>query len=250
MELKTIFMTVIIIVLLVVVVKYAMKDANTLTDVADGKTTQTIEASKLASSSSSNSDSNFSYSIWFYIDDWNYRYGEPKVIFGRMTANNTEPCPSVSLGAIQNNLLVALAVYPGTDTTSTSTSSTANANSVSKTIHTCNVSNIPIQKWTNLIVSAYGRSLDIYIDGKLVKTCVLPGVAYIDSSAPIYVTPNGGFAGWTSKFKYFSESCDPQKAWNIYQEGFGGSLLGNTFGSYSVKVSIMNGQTEQSSYTI
>jgi len=78
MELKTIFMTVIIIVLLVVVVKYAMKDANTLTDVADGKTTQTIEASKLASSSSSNSDSNFSYSIWFYIDDWNYRYGEPK----------------------------------------------------------------------------------------------------------------------------------------------------------------------------
>jgi len=242
MELKTIFMTVIIIVLLVVVVKYAMKDANTLTDVADGKTTQTIEASKLASSSSSNSASNFSYSIWFYIDDWNYRYGEPKVIFGRMTANNTEPCPAVSLGAIQNNLLIALAVYAD-PTASASKSAT-------HTIHTCNVSNIPIQKWTNLIVSAYGRSLDVYIDGKLVKTCVLPGVAYIDSSAPIYVTPNGGFAGWTSKFKYFSESCDPQKAWNIYQEGFGGSLLGNTFGSYSVKVSVMNGQTEQSSYTI
>ena len=242
MELKTIFMTVIIIVLLVVVVKYAMKDANTLTDVADGKTTQTIEASKLASSSSSNSASNFSYSIWFYIDDWNYRYGEPKVIFGRMTANNTEPCPAVSLGAIQNNLLIALAVYA--DPTASA------SKSASHTIHTCNVSNIPIQKWTNLIVSAYGRSLDVYIDGKLVKTCVLPGVAYIDSSAPIYVTPNGGFAGWTSKFKYFSESCDPQKAWNIYQEGFGGSLLGNTFGSYSVKVSVMNGQTEQSSYTI
>jgi hypothetical protein len=244
MELKSIFMLVMIIVLLVVVIKYAMKDANTLTNVTDGKTTQTIEASKLASSSSSNSASNFSYSIWFYIDDWNYRYGEPKVIFGRMTAGNTEPCPSVSLGAIQNNLLVALAVYSGTSTSgSTGTAS-------SHTIHTCNVSNVPIQKWTNLIVSAYGRSLDVYIDGKLVKTCVLPGVAYIDSSAPVYVTPNGGFAGWTSKFAYFSEACDPQKAWNIYQEGFGGSLLGNTFGSYSVKVSVMNGETEQSSYTI
>lgn len=246
MELKSIFMTVIIIVLLIVVVKYAMKDASTLTNVADGKTTQTIEASKLASSSSSNSASNFSYSIWFYIDDWNYRYGEPKVIFGRMTANNTEPCPSVSLGAIQNNLLIALAVYADPIANPSASASS----SATKTIHTCNVANIPIQKWTNLIVSAYGRSLDVYIDGKLVKTCVLPGVAYIDSTSPIYITPNGGFAGWTSKFQYWSEACDPQKAWNVYQDGFGGSLLGNTFGSYSVKVSVMNGENEQSSYTI
>ena len=244
MEVKNILLFVIIVILLIIVIQYISKDVNTLSSLTSGQTMQTIQPSDLASSSNSGNTSNFTYSIWFFIEDWNYRYGEPKVIFGRMTTGSgqKEPCPSVVLGPIQNNIVVSLAVYPGLDEVPEDGSNFI--------VHNCPVANVPIQRWCNVLISVYGRTLDLYLDGKLVRTCVLPGVAKIDASAPVYITPNGGFAGWTSKFQYWSEACDPQKAWNVYQDGFGGSLLGNTFGSYSVKVSVMNGETEQSSYTI
>lgn len=247
MELKNILLIVVVLILLYVVSKYLLKDSTTLTSTTNAQTSQTVSASSLSSSSSSNSSSNFSYSIWFYIEDWNYRYGEPKVIFGRGTAGALEPCPSVVLGASQNNLLVSLAVYADPAVTGTTNNDNSNPNTM---IHTCTVANIPIQKWVNLTVSVYGRSLDIYIDGKLVRTCVLPGVAYVDTNANVLITPNGGFSGWTSKFQYWDHSADPQSAWNTYQKGFGGSLLGNTVGQYSVKVSVMDGQTEQSSFSL
>ena len=214
---------------------------------------QTVNPSTLASSSNSGNTTNFTYSVWFYIDDWNYRYGEEKVVFGRMTmgANKKmEPCPAVILGALENNIVVSLSVYPGLDSVPITDSTSTNTTSSNSIIHRCAVANVPIQKWVNLLVSTYGRSMDIYIDGKLVRTCVLPGVAKIDSNAPVYVTPNGGFSGWTAKFQYWSDSCDPQKAWNIYEAGYGSSILSSLFGKYSVKVSLMEGNNEDSSFSV
>jgi hypothetical protein len=78
----------------------------------------------------------------------------------------------------------------------------------------------------------------------------LPGVAKIDPNAPIYITPMGGFAGWTARFQYWPEASDPQKAWNVYKAGYGGSLLASLFGRYSIRISLMEGDTEESSWTI
>jgi hypothetical protein len=242
MEVKNIILFTIIIVLLIIVIRYIMKDVNTLSGLISGQTMQTIEPSDLASSSTSGSTSNFTYSIWFYIDDWNYRYGEPKVIFGRMTTGTgqKEPCPSVTLGPLQNNIIVSLAVYPGLDEQPDE--------GTNYIVHNCGISNVPIQRWCNFLISVYGRTLDIYLDGKLVRTCVLPGVAKIDANAPVYVTPMGGFSGWTSRFQYWPDATNPQKAWDIYKAGYGGSLLSSLFGKYTIKVSLMEGDTEDSSF--
>ena len=244
MEVKNIILFTIIIVLLIIVIRYIMKDVNTLSGLISGQTMQTIEPSDLASSSTSGSTSNFTYSIWFYIDDWNYRYGEPKVIFGRMTTGTgqKEPCPSVTLGPLQNNIIVSLAVYPGLDEQPDE--------GTNYIVHNCGISNVPIQRWCNFLISVYGRTLDIYLDGKLVRTCVLPGVAKIDANAPVYVTPMGGFSGWTSRFQYWPDATNPQKAWDIYKAGYGGSLLSSLFGKYTIKVSLMEGDTEESSFEI
>jgi hypothetical protein len=244
MESKTIILIIVIIFLLIVIVGYISQDVNTLTGLTEGTTLQKIEASDLDSTNTNSS--NFTYSIWFYIDDWNYNYGKPKVIFGRMTpgsqADTNEPCPSVVLGATQNNVVVSLAVYPGVDT--------APEDGARFVVNRFAVANIPIQKWVNLFISVYGRTLDIYIDGKLVRTCVLDGVAKIDSLAPVYITPYGGFSGWTSTFQYWSDASDPQKAWNVYKKGYGSSVLGGLFGKYTIKISLMEGDTEDSSVTI
>lgn len=244
MDAKNIFLFVIIFILLITLIRYISADVNTLSGLMSAKTSQRIEPSDLASSTSAGTTSNFTYSIWFFVDDWNYRYGEPKVIFGRMTAGTgeREPCPSVVLGPIQNNIIVSLAVYPGLDEQPEDGSNFI--------VHTCSIANVPIQRWCNLFISAYGRTLDLYLDGKLVRTCVLPGVAKIDGNSSVFVTPMGGFSGWTTRFQYWPDSSDPQKAWNIYQAGYGGSLLGNIFGKYTVKLSLMEGDSEDSSWTI
>ena len=244
MEVKNILLFVIIVILIIIVIQYISNDASTLSSLTSGKTMQKFESAILDPSDASGNTSNFTYSIWFFIDDWNYRYGETKIIFGRMNSSSgeKEPCPSVFLGPIQNNIGVSLAVYPGLD------EKPEDGNNY--IVHNCPLSNVPIQRWCNLLISVYGRTLDLYLDGKLVRTCVLPGVAKIDSSAPVYVTPMGGFSGWTARFQYWSDSSDPQKAWNIYKNGYGGSLLGNLFGKYTVKLSLMEGDTEESSWSI
>jgi len=244
METKILLIFVIIVILLIIVIGYISQDINTLTGLTEATTLQKIDATDLDSSNSNSS--NFTYSIWFYIDDWSYKYGKPKIIFGRMTpgteADTNEPCPSVVLGATQNNIVVSLAVYPTYDVVPDET--------VKFIVNRFAIANISIQKWVNLFVSVYGRTMDIYIDGKLVRTCILDGVAKIDSSAPVYITPYGGFSGWTSRFQYWSTESDPQKAWDVYKKGYGGSMLGGVFGKYTVKVSLMEGDTEDSSVTI
>ena len=253
----TIVITIIILVLIIMLIKYIFSDPNTLQNLQNGQTASTINATSLATNGSSVPASNFAYSIWFYVNDWNYRYGEPKVIFGRMGAtsntatktssvpgvNGLDPCPAVVLGAIENNLAITLGCYPGVN----EEPSTPGGNTVT---HTCGVANIPIQKWVNLVLSVYGRTMDIYIDGKLVRTCLLPGVPNINNNANIYVTPKGGFDGWTSKFQYFPNSLNPQDVWNIYIKGYGGSMLASLFGSYQLQVSLIDNGTTQSTVTI
>jgi len=277
MNIFTILFIIVLIVLLFVILRYLTTDNTILTTLTSATTMQTISASSLAKNSGVGAN-NFSYSIWFYVNDWNYKYGEPKVVFGRMggsgsdtptapvtqcpapnatnegdltstpdstTSSNTVqgvsgngPCPLVILGAVSNNLDVNISVFPGADA------------STDVGVQTCSIANVPVQRWVNLLISVYGRTLDVYLDGKLVKTCVLAGIAKVNNNADVYVTPSGGFSGWTSKLQYFTTPTDPQTAWNIYKAGYGDGMFSNIFSNYQVKVSVINNGSESSSLTI
>ena len=52
---------------------------------------------------------NFTYSLWIYIKDWQYRYGEKKVIFTRQKAGETDHYTEVSLAGSTNTLNVSMA---------------------------------------------------------------------------------------------------------------------------------------------
>jgi hypothetical protein len=250
----SIVITIIIVVLIFMLLRYIFADPYTLQNIQDGKSTSTINASSLATNGSDVPSSNFAYSVWFYINDWNYRYGEQKIIFGRMGSKSDknngsisnisglDPCPAVVLGAIENNISVSIGCYPGID----QEPSTPGGNTI---IHTCSVANVPIQKWVNLVVSVYGRTMDIYIDGKLVRTCLLPGVANINNNSDVYLTPAGGFDGWTAKFQYYPNSLNPQEVWNIYSKGYN-TWSSSMFNAFQVQFSLIQNGITQSSVTI
>jgi hypothetical protein len=98
------------------------------------------------------------------------------------------------------------------------------------------------------LISLYGRTLDIYLDGKLVRTCILPGVVKVNNDANIIVTPGGGFSGMTSNFKYWSNSTNPQDAYNIYKDGAGTSS--NLLSKYKLKVSFLEDNKVKGSVSI
>ncbi len=230
MAVKNIIIGVVVILLIIVIVRWLMGDSSKLAGLNDAKKVTKISSEDLEQSNASN----FAYSVWFYIDDWSYRYGEPKIVLGRLDAD-LKPSPSIVLGAIENNVKIETTVYPSAQSNSGST-------------HTCNVANVPIQRWVNLIVSLYGRTLDVYIDGKLVRTCVLPGVAKIANNAPVYVTPLGGFSGYTSNIHYYGDALNPQQAYNIYRAGYGGTGIGGF--PYEIQISYLKDGEQQGSFTI
>jgi len=231
LSVKNIVIGVVIVLLLITIIRWFMSDNTKIAGLNDAKTVTKISADSLAQSSASN----FAYSVWFYIDDWSYRYGEPKIVLGRLD-QDLKPSPSIVLGAIENNVKIETTVYPSSRSDSGST-------------HTCNVANVPIQKWVNLIVSLYGRTLDVYIDGKLTRTCVLPGVAKISPNAPVYVTPLGGFSGYTSNINYYGDALNPQQAYNIYRAGYGGGYGIGSF-PYQIQISYLKDGQEEGSLTI
>lgn len=232
-----IFLIIIGIFIIYYLLKYAFGDPYTLKKMTSAQTEVTIPATDLANGGSS---LNFAYSIWIYVNDWNYNFGEVKTVFGRMgvgaNASNKvgsymNPCPLVTLAETENNVLVTM-------------SCEGTSPSVTK------LDNIPLQKWVNLLVSVYGRTMDIYLDGKLVKTVLLPGVPDVNPSADVIITPNGGFDGWTSNFQYYPNPLNPQDAWNIYSKGYGGNILSNFLRSFQVQVTLLQNGVQYSSFTL
>jgi hypothetical protein len=223
-------MNVLLIIVLFLVVVYILSwmfnGTKTLSSFASAKTELIIPSTSLPQGTSVN----YTYSIWIYIDDWSYRYGEEKIIFLRGTIG-TSFMPSLSLAPTDNTLDVNISMDDSTP-------------------FEYSVPNIPLQKWTNLIVSLNTKSVDTYINGKLVKTVVLTSLPSMDPNASIYLTPNNGFSGYTSRFNYWNDTINPQEAWNIYKNGPGGNIFSNFLNQYKIQLSFMKGDDVKASLTI
>ena len=79
------------------------------------------------------------------------------------------------------------------------------------TYHTCEIFNIPLQKWVNIIISLNTKVIDVYMNGKLVKTCIMPKPPALGTTQEkVFLTPNEGFSGETANFRFFSNSLNSQ----------------------------------------
>jgi len=157
-------------------------------------------------------ENNYSISQWIYIDDWNYRYGDEKVIL--VNEYGTEENPKIFLHPYKNDVHFKL-VYLGSD---------SQTNETEEII----LNNVNLQKWVHLTMCINDRTVDIYLNGKLVKSKGLKNIvdtSYINSGK-IRIVPDGGFGGWISNFRFYNKFLTPQEVWNIYREGYGGSFSG------------------------
>ena len=157
---------------------------------------------------------------WMFVKDWNYGYGKDKSVLVRSDpTNNAVMNPSISLHPTDNTLKVSVSIFPTDNSASKSEPAPATSSGASTDdVFICEVPNIPLQTWFSVSVSVFGKNVDIYIDGKLVKSCMLPGVPK-PAIGDIQLSPNGGFSGNMCNVYHYPRMLTPSDAMTFYSAG-------------------------------
>lgn len=179
----------------------------------DGKTKTVIPASEVPLGSSMDMGVQF----WMYISDWDYKFGQEKSILERVSPTNQAiKTPMISLSPNENTLNVRVSLFPTSNEAGVAAPN-GNMNATGDSF-TCSVENVPLQSWFAVSVTVFQRNLDIYINGKLVKSCVLPGIPK-PASGDIILNNNGGFSGSICNVHSYPSMLTPDDAQTFFLAG-------------------------------
>jgi len=235
MNLLTIFVFVLIIVLIYVVYKLMTKTTTTVSGFSDAS-----KSLKVPTTNDANATNSYGYSVWLYIDSWVANGSTPppynKNVLTRCASNDT-PLFQLYLDNDQNNLnLVITGNKP------------------------CTVRNVQLQKWINITMSVYGNTVDLYLDGKLVRTCIMTTMptalksgenVYIGGSYdPTNKFSDGDLQGYISNVVYKANYFTPEEAWSIYSDGYSGAGMFDFLHSYKLNFSVTNNSQVVSKFSI
>lgn len=156
----------------------------------------------------------YTFSAWFYL--------------------NTQPAAKTTLlkiaeqaiGSQTATTLLEIGLYPGankmyvrskTGNSNISTDIAANA----ATLQMCDVLDVDYQRWIQVTVVVNGRIMDVYMDGKLARSCVLPGgqgIVQVNGNSTQAATVYA-FPGYYSGLYFKSEAATPDLIYARYQMG-------------------------------
>jgi hypothetical protein len=150
-----------------------------------------------------------------FLSDWNYKFGSDKEVLKRIGTNNAAvQNPRIFLSPTDNTLNVQLSIYP----TSEAAGASVPSDSTTGDSQTCSVENVPLQTWFSVSVTVFQRNMDIYINGRLVKSCVLNGVPK-PAVGDIILNDAGGFSGALCNVNYYNGMLAPDDAKEFHARG-------------------------------
>ncbi len=242
MEIKSILLGVIVIIILVVLYFWIFSDneQHNLVTLKDATIKEAIKKTAIPN------PSEFSFSFWTFINNYNYNYGNKKYILYRGDGT----------AAAGQRFAVYLDEYKSDLVVEITETGAPGAEKARK----CKVENIPLQRYSHILISYRARVLDIFIDGKLTKSCTLNGNFKSDDSGGLLICPSEnqvdsakqikkeGFKGFLASLRFFTRAVQPREAYAIYKEGYsGGNWLSDMFNKYKLKIAFMEDQRELSS---
>lgn len=84
----------------------------------------------------------------------------------------------------------------------------------------CDLPEVDMQRWTMVSVVLTGRTIDVYLDGKLSRSCMSPSYFKVD---PTGVTPvltdYGGFDGYMGRTEVANYAMNPDEIYRAYLSG-------------------------------
>jgi len=141
----------------------------------------------------------FTWSVWIYIEDLTYNSGKYRCVFykGNDYAKNPNASSEETQGLNFPNNAPGLYIAPNTNNLIVIMNT---FNVINEEIH---INDIPMNKWVNVIIRCQNNTLDVYINGTIIKSHNLHGVPK-QNYGDVYVAPNGGFDGYISNLWYYN----------------------------------------------
>lgn len=172
----------------------------------------------------------FTLSFWMYVDDWNYRAGKYKFVFALKPERGHSPLVGVLMP--QTNAMKLRAhtakggdAEEGPDITDESTLKALMTGSGSFGVSEshgspCDIKEVPLQRWVCVTIVSSGRVLDVYMNGKLSRSCVLKNVLEVPRGPmTLSLGEHGGFGGRYSSVQMWNQQLTPDVIYGIYQMG-------------------------------
>ena len=180
----------------------------------------------------------YTLSMWMYINSYDYRPGKPRSVFTITDAQYYTPGTPASgqflaVGILYPNepkMMIRFATtgsrpddYTQLDKYMSYMNGSYSTNSDSNPIElpSCDVMEIDLQRWINLTISVNGRVVDVYMDGKLSRSCVLSDLPLASQDKAQAITLGGplGFSGYFGTTQFSGSALSPDKIYSLYQAG-------------------------------
>ena len=194
----------------------------------------------------------FCIDYWMYISDTTWRSSNNKFILSLglpITGNGSTSSSTMSAGdqallvyltgfnyglAIRTNAITPATPVPTSPLAGTSVTplftTTAQVASPTSELTPCDIASVDLQKWVHVGIVNSGKTLDVYIDGKLARSCILPSRINVMPYYQLNFAAFGGFGGYVSNVTTHDYALNPEQMWRIYMAGPGPSY---TFWQYA-----------------
>jgi hypothetical protein len=148
----------------------------------------------------------FTWSVWIYINDLQYQSGQYRHIFHK--GNNK---------ILQNGMNFpnnAPGLYIAPDTNALHLI----MNTFTEINEEIVISDIPMNKWVNVIIRCENTTLDVYVNGTISRSLQLSGVPK-QNYGDVFMALNGGFDGFISNLWYFGYALGTAAIQNLVHQG-------------------------------
>ena len=90
----------------------------------------------------------------------------------------------------------------------------------------CDLPEIDLQRWTMITVVLSGRTIDVYLDGKLSRSCMASSYYRVDpTSVKPVIADRGGFDGYIGNTAVGNYAMNPDEIYRTYLSGPSGSSM-------------------------
>ena len=173
-----------------------------------GTTPLQIPAKRIKRSEDGEYGVEFTYSFWLHLNSISttkhqHIFHKGVVAEQVITTDKPKPvsiqAPGVWLAKGKNKLIV-------------------NMNTFKSVKETCEIDNLPMNKWFHITIVLMNKYVDIYVNGRLKKRCKLNGIPKQNYN-DLFINMYGGFDGIISKFRYFAKALPYFRIAQIVKEG-------------------------------
>jgi hypothetical protein len=171
----------------------------------------------------------YSYEMWMYV--YNFQ-GTSEYIISRDSGSNNSKNIGIKLDGSSPKLILEY-------------TATVNSSASAKTVTITD--NFPLQTWSHLIVSVDDKYIDIYMNGKLIKSIQ---DVNIDTPSATSTITYGKTNCYLAKLSRTVMPTDPQTAYDNYSAGNGENPLAKYLSSFGLSMTLQKNNQDYSKITL